>query len=560
MSERKLGRRALLGAGAVGIAGLAGGKFLAAAASTPAAGVDATALGKVPPAVTVTKADPQYSDCVRGLNTRYIGTPDSVRIVNSTQEVVRVVQHAVTKGKRLSVISSGHCYEDFIFNPEVKIVIDMTMMNRTYYDPIMNAVAVESGTSVLEVLTAMYKQWGVTIPAGFCYSVAMGGHVSGGGWGPLCRVNGLVVDHLYAVEVVVVDATGTARAVVATREPTDPNQDLWWAHTGGGGLNFGVITRYWFRSPDATGTDPRTLLPRPPHDVLLSAISFPWTDIDQAQFTRLARNYASWHVANRAADSPNRFVTSYLLLNHVSNGQLGLITEVDAGAPNAQTILDDYVAYMQDGVTAQPGELTNRMADVDPLPGLVAAQRLPWLEATRELGTTNPPLNDTTFRADYKSTYMRATFPDAQVEALYTMLTSTAIDNPLAAVQFTPYGGQISAVDPTATAAPHREAAFKMLWSTQWTDPADDDKNIAWLRQGYQAAYADTGGVPVPNDVTDGCYVNYPDADLSDPAFNKSSTPWHDLYYKENYPRLQQVKQRWDPGNVFRHNQSIELP
>jgi FAD/FMN-containing dehydrogenase len=64
--------------------------------------------------------------------------------------------------------------------------------------------------------------------------------------------------------------------------------------------------------------------------------------------------------------------------------------------------------------------------------------------------------------------------------------------------------------------------------------------------------------VPVPNAVTDGCYVNFPDIDLSDPAFNRSGVPWSALYYKGNYPRLRQVKTKYDPQNVFRHNQSVE--
>ena len=72
---------------------------------------------------------------------------------------------------------------------------------------------------------------------------------------------GLAADYLYAVEVVTVDEGGRASSVVATREPSDPNRDLWWAHTGGGGGNFGVVTRYWFRSPDASGEDPASCCP-----------------------------------------------------------------------------------------------------------------------------------------------------------------------------------------------------------------------------------------------------------------------------------------------------------
>ena len=514
----------------------------------------------VPPAACVTPNDPQYADCVRGRNERHIGTPESVRIVNSTEQVVEVVQEAVHNDKRLTVISSGHCFEDFIFNPDVQIVVDMSQMDRIYFDPARNAVAVESGATMLRTYETMYKDWGVTIPAGLCYSVAMGGHVSGGGWGPSSRDFGLVVDHLYAVEVVVVGKDGRARAVVATRDPKDHNHDLWWAHTGGGGGNFGVITRYWFRSPGATGTDPRGLLPRPPKELLLSAISWSWNDIDQSEFMNLARNYARWHVDNIAADNPLRAVTSYLILTHRANGQLGLITQVDATVPGAAQILTDYLHFVSDGVSSESGALTNAMTEHSPKPQFAAPVRLPWLQATRFNGTTNPAQNDPTFRAEFKSTFMRGVPSDRQLAALYQGMNAPTINNPLVGVQFTPYGGRTNAVAPTATASVHRGAAFKMLFTAQWHDPTQDDVHISWMRETYASMYADTGGVPVPNDVTDGCYVNYPDADLSDPRFNKSGTPWYTLYYKENYPRLQQIKRRYDPKNFFRHRQSIQLP
>jgi hypothetical protein len=514
----------------------------------------------VPQAVNVTAADPQYPDCVRGLNQRYIGKPDVVHIVNSTDQVAKAVQEAVRSRRRLSVISGGHCFEDFIFNADVKLVIDMSKMNRIYFDRERNAVAVEPGASVLEVYETMYKDWGVTIPAGFCYSVGMGGYVAGGGWGPLCRSHGLVVDHLYAVEVVVVDAAGRARAVVATREENDPNRDLWWAHTGGGGGNFGVVTRYWFRSPDATGSDPRRMLPRPPREVLVNAVSWPWSEITEDEFAALARNYSTWHVANRAPTSPNRALTSYLILNHRFNGQLGLINQVDATVRNPEAILESYLSWMRNGVSVAEGALTNQMAEFNAMPELSSARRLPWLQTMRFMGTTNSALNDPTYRAEYKSAFMRGSFTDEQLEALHRHLTRPDITNPLVGVQLTPYGGQVGALGPQDTASVHRGAVFKMLWSAQWTGSADDDTHINWARESYSETFAATGGVPVPNEVTDGCYVNYPDIDLSSADHNKSSVPWHDLYYKENYPRLQQVKKRWDPTNFFRHKQSIELP
>ncbi|AZQ39118.1 hypothetical protein EJ357_41515 [Streptomyces cyaneochromogenes] len=61
--------------------------------------------------------------------------------------------------------------------------------------------------------------------------------------------------------------------MVATREPADPHRDLWWAHTGGGGGSFGIVTRYWFRTPGADGDDPSGLLPAPPAGVLSFSVS-----------------------------------------------------------------------------------------------------------------------------------------------------------------------------------------------------------------------------------------------------------------------------------------------
>jgi hypothetical protein len=116
------------------------------------------------------------------------------------------------------------------------------------------------------------------------------------------------------------------------------------------------------------------------------------------------------------------------------------------------------------------------------------------------------------------------------------------------------YGGRINSVRPSATATAHRDAIINVIFTNTWQDPGADAENIGWLRRVYRDVFAETGGVPVPGrGGGDGCYINYPDLDMADPEWNTSGVPWHRLYYKDNYPRLQRAKAAWDPRNMFGH-------
>src|SRR5712671_1147049 len=250
--------------------------------------------------------DPQYRAVVdKRFNKRFTASPDYVRVVRSTDQVVSAVEEAVREGRRLAVTSGGHCLEGFVSDPEVRVIIDVSPMKRVYYDPEMNAVAVEAGATVGETFQALLDKWGVVLPLGEYPAIGMGGHVAGGAFGFLCRQLGLAADYLYAVEVVTVDEGGRASSVVATRETSDPNRDLWWAHTGGGGGNFGVVTRYWFRSPGASGEDPARLLPSAPESITTFRAEWNWSDIDPPSFLRLLQNHGIWSERNSGADSPN---------------------------------------------------------------------------------------------------------------------------------------------------------------------------------------------------------------------------------------------------------------
>jgi len=105
----------------------------------------------------------------------------------------------------------------------------------------------------------------------------------------------------------------------------------------------------------------------------------------------------------------------------------------------------------------------------------------------------------------------------------------------------------------TSEFAAQRESIIDMAVNAGWLAPEDEARHLGWTRAFYRDLFADTGGVPVPGPVANGTIINHPDADLADPTWNTSGVPWSTLYFKDNYPRLQRVKARWDPRDVFRH-------
>ncbi|MFE3858395.1 FAD-binding oxidoreductase [Streptomyces griseorubiginosus] len=537
--------------------GLATAPHARAADGTGASAVTAVTAQKATSAVAVTPSDSRYPDLISGNNQRWTSSPDKVVLPRTTAEVVTAVQEAVTAGKRLSVCGGGHCFEDFVFNADIKVNINMGLMNAVSFDSSMNAFKVGAGATLLDVYEALYEGWGVTIPAGICHSVGVGGHVTGGGYGNLSRQYGLTVDHLHAVEVVVVDASGTARSVVAARDSADSAlRDLFWAHTGGGGGSFGVVTAFWFRTPGRTGAA-ETLLPKAPSKIFLTLAGWPWEKVTQDGFRRLVEYWGTWFEEHNTPGTTAGSLYSWLMLNHRDSGSMGAVVQLDASLPDAASVLSDFLA----GMDAALG-LSSATVRHDGIPDsrYTSTRLMPWLRGTKYIGAISPTQLDPTTRGCHKSAHLRRRTPQAQIDAMYAHLTSTDKPSTMTGIVLSASGGRIASVSSTATAVAQRDAIMKVNFESRWYDKADDTKNVGWIREAFGAVYGDTGGVPVPNDVTDGCYINYPDGDLSDPAFNRSSVAWHDLYWKQNYARLQQVKRAWDPGDVFHHRQSIRLP
>ncbi|MFB7181881.1 FAD-binding oxidoreductase [Streptomyces sp. NPDC056257] len=537
-----LDRRGFLAASAVAAgAGIAGPLTATDAAAAPA---PAAAGPRILP------SDARYPSLQTGINRRYVARPEHVRMVRSARDAENALREAIAGRKRVSVRSGGHCLADFTCNPEVEVLLDFSEMTGVGYDERRRAFFVEPGAHLMAVYEALYKGWGVTLPGGVCHSVGAGGHISGGGYGLLSRAFGLVVDHLYAVEVVVPGSGGRPRTVVATREAGDPHRELWWAHTGGGGGNFGLITRYWFRTPGTEHAPPERQLPAPPARLHASAIDLSWSELTEDRFVRLLRNYGTWHEHNSGPDSPGRHLSTLFNANSRRFGSLAHYAQ-----SSSRATLDAYLAALLDGTGLTPRPVERPSGELAAMPNLFTPRELPWLDAARMVGSPNPVWANPLARVGLKSAYHRRDFTEHQLKAAYRHLSRT--DNPDTSMVLLSFGGAINACGEADTAAAQRDSVFKVLYQSIWSAPQDDEKETARLRAFYGDVYAETGGVPAIGGRTDGCYINYPDTDLADPAVNTSGVPWHELFYKGNHERLRAVKRAYDPHDVFRHKLSV---
>ncbi|MEK9283827.1 MULTISPECIES: FAD-binding oxidoreductase [unclassified Bradyrhizobium] len=96
---------------------------------------------------------------------------------------------------------------------------------------------------------------------------------------------------------------------------------------------------------------------------------------------------------------------------------------------------------------------------------------------------------------------------------------------------------RVAAID---TAFPHRQQGYNFLILAQWMQASETSRCIAWARETYQRMQPFFAA---------GRYVNYLDDDETADSIAAA--------YGPNYRRLQRIKAKFDPKNVFRMNQNI---
>ena len=364
------------------------------------------------------------------------------------------------------------------------LMIDLSLMRGTSVDPERRRARAQGGVTWNEYNRATHV-YGQATTGGVISTTGVAGLTLGGGLGWLMGTHGLSIDNVTQVEVVTAD--GEARIVDGDHEP-----DLFWALRGGGG-NFGVAASFEFET-------------HPLDTIVGGLLAHPLA----------AAGEVIDMFRQRTKELPDE-LTVFCGLVHAPDGsgaKLCALPLCHCGEPaQAESDLTPFRAFgppMLDLVQPMPYPAVNSMLD-DAFPRGALNY---WKSA---------------FFTELSDAAVQ-TMVDA-FEAAPSIMTGMLIEH---------FHGAVCRVDSAATAFPFRDPGYNLVLTGQWSDPADTDVNVAWVRDTFTALEPYTA----PS-----AYVNYLGDDESARVVSA---------YGSNFDRLVEIKRRYDPENVFRLNHNID--
>jgi FAD/FMN-containing dehydrogenase len=104
------------------------------------------------------------------------------------------------------------------------------------------------------------------------------------------------------------------------------------------------------------------------------------------------------------------------------------------------------------------------------------------------------------------------------------------------------FGGATADVPANVTAFGDRSMPYMFSIDSVWSEADDDEKNITWTRNFWRQMqpWSDQGRM----------YLNFPGMGEEGDQLLKDT-------FGDNYTRLREIKQKYDPDNRFRFNQNI---
>jgi FAD/FMN-containing dehydrogenase len=334
---------------------------------------------------------------------------------------------------------------------------------------------------------------GLAAAGGFVSITGVSGLTLGGGLGWLVRKYGLALDNLLSAEIVLADG----RLVTAS---ASENDDLFWAIRGGGG-NFGVVTSFEFQV-HAVGTVLAGIVLHPA--AAAGSALRRWRDLEATSPEESTQGALLFHFPDDPSGPPPLRGAPLVGLGGVYAGP------VEEGEKVLRP-LREYGPPIADLFQPTPYNAAQRMADFAWPPG---------------------------FHSYWKSRYLKH-LSDAAIDVIVDFFARVPSRQTVVVLEHNG-DGAMDRVPESATAFGHRAWPYNFVVTSAWSDPSDADRNIAWTRDFFDAMRPFTAKA---------AYGNY--------NVDEGPEELRTAYGAVKLARLETLKMKYDPTNLFRMNQNI---
>jgi len=434
--------------------------------------------------------------------------PQAIAYCENAADVQTCVSFAQQQAVPVTARSGGHSYAGYSTNDG--LVIDVSRMKAVTGNG--STVSVGSGAASVDILGALTPS-GLGLPSGLFPTVGIAGYTQGGGGGWDTRTYGLSADRMVAAEVVRAD--GRLVRCDATHEP-----DLYWALRGGGGGNFGIVTK--FESS-----------PFPANPMVMCDLTWPW---DAAADVMNA--WQAWSI-----NAPNELSNSLgVILGDAAPGNVPLII-LNSAFLGSVDAAQAHVNELISAVGRQPASSSvTQMSRYDAMMRQYGCSDVTVTQCHLTGTTPGGTVQRTPWSYDRNRIFGKAV-PSAGVDAILGTFDNDRRAGQSRVLWLLTIGGQANTVAPSATAFVHRKARFifSVKGGLPTGAPAADERAAAqkWTDDGFAIIDPYSSGE---------AYQNFLDPGLPN---------WRQAYYGANYQRLVQVKKAYDPHGFFSFAQSI---
>jgi FAD/FMN-containing dehydrogenase len=419
--------------------------------------------------------------------------PALIARCRNAADVVAAVNYGRIHGLVISIRSGGHNVAGYAVC-DGGLMIDLTLMNAVRVAPGLDRAFVEGGALWADV-DAATTPFGRATPGGLISATGVAGLTLSGGIGWLRGTNGLSCDNLLAADVVTANGT-----LIHANEKENP--DLLWALKGGGG-NFGIVVNFEFRLHliEAETMFCAPLYPEEHANGILPK----WRDYMATAPDEVSGLAEFSTIPNDPAYPENMW----------GRRVVALATVYDGPAEDGERITQPLRSFEE--------------------PLLDFSGPMPYRVLQALYDGLFPKGRD---RCYWKSTYLKS-LDTSTIAEISNLLAKRPSEMTYASIW--KFGGAVQRIPADATAFGDRSMPFMFSLDAVWSNPSDDDANVSWVRDCWQDMQRYSTGR---------MYLNFP-------GLGEGENLVRDAFGIETYGRLQAIKRKYDPNNVFRMNQNI---